>query len=156
MQMINKLFGGCIFVLTLFCACGSKEDKLPTDLIEIPGTAEKGLDRSNLPDIKFEEEEFDFGTITQGEKVVHDFKFENTGNRELIISNAYADCGCTVPEVPKKPIAPGEESMIRVSFDSDRKSGIVSKTISVVTNCIPNKKVVKIKATIFVPQSKSN
>jgi hypothetical protein len=104
--------------------------------------------------MKFEEELFDFGTITQGEKVTHDFKFENVGVKELVISNAYADCGCTVPEVPKKPIPPGESNIIRVSFDSNKKSGIVTKEISVLTNCIPNKRVIKIKANIFVPQNK--
>lgn len=124
-------------------------------MVGIPATAREGIDKSELADIRFEEEEFDFGTITQGEKVSHEFKFENAGAKDLIISNAYADCGCTVAEVPKLLIAPGEENVIRISFDSDKKSGIVTKSITVVTNCIPNKHVVKIKANIFVPQSKT-
>lgn len=142
--------------LSLFTGCGEPKEKLPTDMVGIPATAEEGIDRSELPEMKFEEEEFDFGTITQGEKVSHEFKFENTGDKDLIISNAYADCGCTVPEVPRKPIAPGEESRIRVTFDSDKKSGIVTKTVTIVSNCIPNKQYVKIKANIFVPQPKPN
>ena len=121
-------------------------------MVGIPGSAETGIDHSDLPEIKFEEELFDFGTITQGEKVSHEFKFENTGSKDLIISNAYADCGCTVPEVPKQPISPGDEGLIKVSFDSENKSGIVTKTVSIVTNCIPNKQIVKIKANIFVPK----
>lgn len=151
-RMINIVF---LVAVTLMCSCGPQKEKLPTDMVGIPSSADGGIDKSELPEIEFEEEEFDFGTITQGEKVSHEFKFENTGAKDLIISNAYADCGCTVAEVPKKPIAPGEENMIRISFDSDKKSGIVAKSITVVTNCIPNKHVVKIKANIFVPQPKN-
>ena len=154
---MKKIFShiAYILLLTLCFSCGQKKDQLPTDMVGIPASADKGLDRSELPDIKFDEEVFDFGTITQGEKVVHEFTFENTGSKELIISNAYADCGCTVAEVPKAPIAAGDKNRIRVSFNSEHKSGLVTKTISIVTNCVPNKRIVKIKANIFVPQSKN-
>ena len=150
---LGKVGMGLLFAFLL--SCGPKKEPLPTDMVGIPANAEKGLDRSELPDIKFDEDVFDFGTITQGEKRVHEFMFENTGNKPLIISNAYADCGCTVAEVPPKPIAPGERNRIRVSFNSEKKSGIVNKTISIVTNCMPNKRIVKIKANIFVAQTKN-
>ena len=154
---MRRLFPYTLYLVSLcfLLSCGQNKEKLPTDMVGIPGSAEEGINRSGLAEIKFEEEEFDFGTITQGEKVSHEFKFENSGAKDLIISNAYADCGCTVAEVPKKPVAPGDENVIRISFDSDKKSGIVTKSITVVTNCIPNKHVVKIKANIFVPQSKT-
>ena len=139
-------------IVVLFASCGQKKDQLPTDMVNIPASADKGVDKSELPVMEFEEEVFDFGDITQGEKVTHDFKFENSGDNELIVANAYADCGCTVAEVPKNPIASGESSMIRVTFDSSKKTGIVTKSITVVTNCMPNKQVVKIKANIIVPQ----
>lgn len=144
----------CCLVIAFFFSCGQgKEQAAATDMVNIPATAEQGIDKSELPVLKFEEEVFDFGDITQGEKVFHDFKFENAGKKNLIISNAYADCGCTVPEVPKQPIPPGEKNSIRVTFDSDKKSGIVTKQITVLTNCIPNTQVIKIKANIFVPQT---
>lgn len=142
-----------ISLILIFFSCGQNKDQLPTDMVNIPATADKGLDKDDLPDMKFEEEIFDFGTITQGEKVTHDFKFENTGDKNLIIANAYADCGCTVPEVPKKPISPGDGNIIRVTFNSDRITGIITKQITILTNCIPNKRVIKIKANIFVPQT---
>ena len=154
---MKKIFSYILYIipLYLFLSCGQNKDQLPTDMVNIPATAGKGLDKDGLPDMKFEEEIFDFGTITQGEKVTHEFKFKNIGEKNLIIANAYADCGCTVPEVPKQPIPFGEENIIRVSFDSNGKTGMVTKEVTVVTNCIPNKRIIKIKANIFVPQTKN-
>ena len=150
---MKRLFLYALFLSFLFFSCGQKKEQLPTDIVNIPATANGGIDKGDLPDVKFSEEVFDFGTITQGEKVSHEFKFENTGSKDLIISSAGADCGCTVAEVPKEPVAPGKESMIRVTFDSNMKTGMVTKTVTMVTNCIPNTRTVKIKANIFVPQS---
>jgi hypothetical protein len=146
---------GLLFFSFLLFSCGQNKEQIPTDMVNIPATADKGLDKSDLADMKFEEEVFDFGTITQGEKVTHDFKFKNVGEKNLVIASANADCGCTVAEVPKQEIAPGEGNIIRVTFDSEGKTGIVTKTVTVVANCIPNKRAVKIKANIFVPQTKN-
>lgn len=154
---MKRLFPYNLYLITvcLFFSCGQKKDQIPTDIVNIPATAGKGVDKSNLPEMEFEEEVFDFGDITQGEKVSHDFKFENSGNNALIISNAYADCGCTVAEVPKEPVASGASNVIRITFDSSDKTGMVTKSITVLTNCIPSKKIVKIKANIIVPQTKN-
>ncbi|MBI4945467.1 MAG: DUF1573 domain-containing protein [Bacteroidetes bacterium] len=153
---MKKLFHYTLYLIPfcLLSSCGQKQEQLPTDIVNIPATANNGLDKSELPDMKFDEDIFDFGTITQGEKVTHDFKFINIGDKDLIIATASADCGCTVAEVPKASIPSGEGNIIRVTFDSEGKTGIVTKTITVVTNCIPNMRTVKIKANIFVPQSK--
>ena len=146
----------CYFILLwLFISCGSPKEQLPTDMVNIPATSSQGVDRFNLPVMKFEEEVFDFGTITQGEKVSHEFKFKNTGDNDLVISNAYADCGCTVAEVPRQPISSGGSNVIRVTFDSDKKTGIVNKSITILSNCMPNKQVIKIKVNIFEPQPKN-
>src|ERR1051326_9299728 len=102
-----------IFIISvlsiLFFACGQKQTTT-TDMVNISATAGEGIDKDKFPLMKFEEEEFDFGTITQGEKVTHDFKFKNTGGGDLIISNAYGSCGCTVPEVRSEERRVGKES----------------------------------------------
>ena len=51
------------------------------------------------PKISFAEKSFDFGEITQGEKVEHVFEFENVGNEPLILSDVRTTCGCTAPEM---------------------------------------------------------
>ena len=153
---MKKLFLYTLYLipLCLLYSCGQKQ-QTATDMVNIPASADNGVDKDHLPNMKFEEEVFDFGTITQGEKVSHDFKFKNEGKSNLIVANAYADCGCTVAEVPKKPIPSGEGNIIRITFDSDGKRGIVTKQVSLMTNCIPNKQIIKIKANVFVPQTKN-
>ncbi|MDI1255990.1 MAG: DUF1573 domain-containing protein [Flavobacterium sp.] len=84
--------------------------------------------------ITFPEKEFNFGTINEGEKVTHIFTFKNEGTADLLITDAKGSCGCTVPEYPKEAIKPGEESSIKVSFNSAHKHGKQQKTVTLVTN----------------------
>lgn len=89
---------------------------------------------SNGPVITFEESSKDFGDITQGDKVEHVFKLENTGNAPLVISNVAATCGCTVPNWPKEPIAPGKTAEIKVSFNSAGKMGKQNSVVRIYSN----------------------
>lgn len=80
----------------------------------------------------------DFGTMKQGETLEVSFRFKNTGTKPLIISNVTAGCGCTVPEVPKKPYGPGETGVIKASFDSNKgQVGMNSKQVNVFANTNP-------------------
>ena len=78
-----------------------------------------------------------FGKITDGDVVSHKFSFTNTGENPLIISNASGSCGCTVPEFPKEPIAPGAKGEILVKFDSKGKIGNQRKSVTVTANTNP-------------------
>lgn len=98
--------------------------------------------------IKFEKLEHDFGKIFQGEKVSYIFKFKNIGSGELVIKNAAASCGCTVPKFPRDPIIPGESGEIEVVFDSSGRHGKQVKTITVWTNCKDEQLKLKIKSEI--------
>lgn len=86
------------------------------------------------PEITFEKSSKDFGDITQGDKVEHVFKLENTGNAPLVISNVAATCGCTVPSWPKEPIAPGKSAEIKVSFNSAGKMGKQNSVVRIYSN----------------------
>lgn len=90
------------------------------------------------PMIKFDKDVFDYGSIDQGEKVEHKFTFKNTGTKELVITNAIASCGCTMPSYPFIPIAPGEEGYIGVIFDSTGKLGKQKPMITITTNANPS------------------
>lgn len=106
----------------------------------------------NSPVMVFKEEAHDFGTITQGEKVSYSFTFKNTGGSDLIITSASGSCGCTVPTFPKEPVKAGQEAKIDVVFDSDGKSGMVEKTVTLVSNCNPSNKILTIHSNIMVPE----
>src|SRR5690606_3865160 len=86
----------------------------------------------------FEKTSYDFGTIQEGETVEHEFKFKNTGTGPLIINDAQASCGCTVPEYPKEPVAPGQEGVIKVIFNSEGRFGKQNKVITITSNADPS------------------
>ena len=91
----------------------------------------------NAPTMVFSEKVFNFGEIKQGDVVKHEFKFKNTGKRDLIIRKTKTSCGCTAVET-KKVIAPGESSLIAATFRSRGKRGKQNKRITLITN-IPGK-----------------
>ncbi len=84
--------------------------------------------------ISFPESKFDFGKIKEGAKVRHAFKFRNVGDHPLLIADAIASCGCTVPSFSKQPIKPGEEGEIMVEFDSKGRKGKNTKSVIIVSN----------------------
>lgn len=100
------------------------------------------------PVFSFEKEKHDFGTIQEGTLAKHDFTFTNTGNAPLVINNARGSCGCTVPEWPREPIAPGETGTIHVEFDSANRTGSQQKQVTLTANTVPNKKVLRISAQV--------
>ncbi|HMK03139.1 MAG TPA: DUF1573 domain-containing protein [Ferruginibacter sp.] len=80
---------------------------------------------------------YNFGKVSDGEKVEYNFRFKNSGKKPLVIINATASCGCTVPQKPEKPIMPGEMGFIKAIFDSKGRVGEVHKTINVSSNANP-------------------
>jgi len=102
--------------------------------------------------IEFEEAVFDFGTIESGEKVSHLFTFTNTGDTPLVLINAKGSCGCTVPQWPKEPIAPGEKGQILVEFNSKGKSGAQNKRVTLTCNTDPAMTFVNIKGEVTKPE----
>lgn len=87
-------------------------------------------------EIKFEKTSHDFGTFSESSpKVTCVFKFTNTGDKLLVIHQAIASCGCTVPQYPKEPIKPGEGGEIIVTYDGAGKfPGHFKKSITLRTN----------------------
>lgn len=141
------------FIVSLW-SCNNKDQEGKIGTEDVINTASaKGKINSDLPEIKFEEEEFNFGKITQGEIVSHAFKFKNTGNNNLIISGASGSCGCTVPHWPDEPVKASQENSINVVFSSEGKSGYQEKTITIVTNCEPATRILKIKTEIIVAET---
>lgn len=81
---------------------------------------------------------FDFGNIQEGDVVQFAFRFKNTGSKPLIISEASSTCGCTIPDYPKNPVAPGQEDILKVVFNSAGKEGRQFKPIFIQANTMPS------------------
>lgn len=113
------------------------------------GAASEGRAKTT---IAFEESEFDFGNIKQGDVKEHSFKFKNTGSEPLIIENAKGSCGCTVPEYPKDPVLPGATAEIHVKFNSAGKSNKQQKTVTLTANTEPIQTILTIKAFVEVEE----
>ncbi len=104
--------------------------------------------------IDFSKETHDYGTIKNGADGTCTFEFKNTGNAPLIISNAKGSCGCTVPEWPKEPIAPGAKASIKVKYDTSRQ-GVINKNVTITSNAVnAAEKIIYIKGNVLpAPES---
>ncbi len=86
--------------------------------------------------IKFDKTTHNFGTFSESQpKVSCAFTFTNIGEQPLVINQAIASCGCTVPEYTKTPVQPGEKGEIKVTYNGTGKfPGHFKKSITVRTN----------------------
>lgn len=89
--------------------------------------------------IQFDKLNYDFGTFSEAQPVQKcTFTFTNTGDKPLVINQAVASCGCTVPQYTKTPIKPGEKGTIAVTYNGKGKfPGHFKKTITIRTNGVP-------------------
>jgi hypothetical protein len=131
--MIRFVLICLVSTIFLFSCDVRRKDKVADDGLQ---RTEQALRDSTT--VELIDKTYNFGTITEGEKVEYNFRFKNTGKKPLIITNASASCGCTVPEKPEKPVMPGEISFIKVVFNSKGKSGHQDKAIIVSSNVKPS------------------
>lgn len=110
-------------------------------------------DNPNAAEFQFEQTEHDFGTLEEGPKVTHIFQFKNKGKEPLIITNARASCGCTVPQKPEKPILPGEEGEITVTFNTKGRVGKFNKAITLTSNAKQSTFILKIRGEVKRPEN---
>lgn len=109
-----------------------------------------------LPTLAFETTSHDFGTINEGQKVVHTYKFKNTGEAPLIIQSAQPSCGCTVPDWTKEPIPVGGTGFVKAEFDSNGKPGVNNKSITVTANTWPKTTQLNFKAMVVAKPTGDN
>lgn len=158
---------GFLMAAALVSAVSCKENDHTTDIktdknnmvvAQDYGTAEPVQPKAKLnpedyPKIEFETTTFDFGTIKEGDVVEHVFKFMNTGKTDLVITNAQASCGCTVPNWTKEPIKKGESGEVKIQFNSAGKSGLQQKTVTLSSNTEAGNEIINFKANI-TPKTK--
>lgn len=121
------------FTVASLVACKGSKSTGATDAVAATAT----VPAADAAVMSFENGMYNFGKINQGDKIHHDFKFKNTGKSPLIITNATATCGCTIPEPPKDPIQPGQSAVIKVNFNSAGKMGMQDKIVTITSNANP-------------------
>ena len=84
-------------------------------------------------EIHFEKTVHEFGAVALNSGAAYEFEFTNTGNAPLLLSSVSSSCGCTAPNWPKTPIAPGEKGKITVEYDTKR-TGAFNKSVVVHSN----------------------
>ena len=103
-----------------------------------PVTSQQSAQTGPAPLFKFEKTEYDFGTVSEGEVVRHTFEFVNVGESPLIIQNATASCGCTVPSFSRTPIPVGGKGQIQVEFNTSGKPMQQNPIITITANTNPS------------------
>ena len=98
-------------------------------------------------EFKFEKETHDFGKIPQGKPVSVEFKFTNTGNEPLIITNIESVCGCTVPKYTNTPVLKGQTGTISVTYNAAALAPF-SKGLTIRSNANTPIKVIYIKGEV--------
>ena len=101
-----------------------------------------------LTGISFNENAHDFGVMDEGDVVTYYFEFTNTGAEPLILDKCKGSCGCTVPQCPKEPIAPGATGSIEVKFNSKGKKNKQTKKVTVTANTDPAQTILTITADV--------
>ena len=137
MPMNFRLFLFLIISGFTFFACKNNTKK-ENNLKPVQETAAEYIlnDTINYTTVQWLDSVQNFGKVADGEKVLISFHFRNTGTKALVITDVKAGCGCTVPEKPQAPVAPGEEGIIKAEFNSAGKIGQVSKNVSVTCNTL--------------------
>ncbi len=160
-KYLSIAIGAYLAFTVTACSEQPAEDAVETKAVEQPKTeakpvSTKAVEATGNAKMAFENSTWDFGTIKQGEAVEHVFTFENTGTEPLIITKAKGSCGCTAPNWPKEPIAPGETGEIQVKFNSRGKKGTQKKTVTIWANTTPNQTRLRVNGDVSVPAGTSN
>lgn len=128
------------------------EENIGPEAIGHSASGYERVDSDDRPAITFAELEHNYGKVVQGTKVEHTFTFRNSGGSPLVLSDVRGSCGCTVgKDWPRHPIKPGEKASILVAFDTNGRSGLEHKTVTVVANTTPPTTVLSLRGEVIGP-----
>lgn len=125
---------------------------ITTESLNIPASGFEEGDTTDLPRMAFDSTEKRFGKVAQGALVEKTWHFTNVGGSDLVITDVRGTCGCTVgKDWPKAPVHAGESGTITVTFDSEGRSGMQDKTVTVTGNTQPPTTVLLLKGEVVAP-----
>jgi hypothetical protein len=127
-----------VAVIGLF-ACKSSDKKTAGVVLTKEQKEKMKNDSANFTTLQWiDSVDKNLGKLKKDQSIEITYRFKNTGDKNLIIENVSAQCGCTIPEKPEQAFAPGEEGVIKAKFNGSG-SGVIRKEIYVVANTTPAK-----------------
>jgi hypothetical protein len=132
---MKKIFILAFLMLTVSVTqAQTQQQKVSTSEVKVTGVTKA----ENYAEIKFDTLRHNFGKFSKNDPIVKcSFKFTNTGTAPLVIHQAFASCGCTVPTFTKEPVKPGENGVIDVTYNgTDKFPGHFQKTITIRSNAV--------------------
>ena len=140
-----------VFGLITFLIFSCDQDPSKKINAENVKAVEERIDKAyDSAEIEFEFDSYDFGEVKDGEIVEVDFNFTNSGKSDLVIFDASASCGCTVPEYPQNVnIKPGQSDKLKVRFDTANKPGKQIKSVTLTTNTNSGKKIIRLSGFVL-------
>lgn len=149
MKKITILFA-FIISATILTSCGTSNatEKIKKDNLENAKFRDIEI-KKGVATIAFDATEFNFGTVNEGDIVETTFKVTNSGETDLVITDAQPSCGCTVPVWPKEAIKPGETKDIFIKFDTSGKPNRQLKTITLTTNTESGRQILSLKGSVI-------
>lgn len=147
----TRFLKSIVFGLITFLIFSCDQDPSKKINDENVKATEERIDKAyDSAEIEFEFDSYDFGEVKDGEIVEVDFNFTNSGKSDLIIFDASASCGCTVPEYPQNVnIKPGQSDKLKVRFDTANKPGKQIKSVTLTTNTNSGKKIIRISGFVL-------
>ena len=147
----TRFLKSIVFGLIIFLIFSCDQDPSRKMNAENVKAVEERIDKAyDSAEIEFEFDSYDFGEVKDGEIVEVDFNFTNSGKSDLIIFDASASCGCTVPEYPQNVnIKPGQSDKLKVRFDTANKPGKQIKSVTLTTNTNSGKKIIRISGFVL-------
>jgi len=112
------------FALALFSAVAFAQEKFDFEAHNVANAS---------PKFQWEKTTHDFGKINQDNPVGYEFKFKNTGNAPLVISEVKPSCGCTIADYTHEPIAPGAVGYVKTTYNA-KSVGTFHKSITITAN----------------------
>lgn len=145
--MKKIILGLTTVCLIAFSSCKENAAK-KIEETNVAAAAVRDASSSKFPVLEFDKKEHDFGEIEAKKSVETVFKYKNTGDAPLVITNIKSSCGCTVPQDwSREPLAPGAEGKFTVKFNGSG-SNKISKSITVTANTEKGSEIVKISAFV--------
>ena len=139
-----------VLSLGIFVACQNKQKNDSRTMADSMAALKPTSDK--FPVMKADSQSVDLGTITEGDTIIHVYKFTNAGNMPLVLSSVNASCGCTTPSYSNAPVQPGEQGFIQVKFNSKGKEGKLSKTVTAIANTNPAENIFSFKIEVLKKQ----